>query len=141
MRTTTLFLIFLSVSMYGQNKIQPLVEFDGGYGNVNSYQYYEQYDQHFLKIDKSSFYSNLILGASFKNFSLRTETATYFYPASQHFGFVPWFADYKIEFSYTFRKITFGINHDCKHLIKTKTLEPIQYGGGSEHIYFKWKIK
>lgn len=139
--TTFILLLFMSAHSFGQAVLQPIVELDGGYARRATYLYHLKFESLTPKVNRKSFYSNITLGAEYRNFTLKTQTYTYFNHKKNTYKFGPWLTEYKIELFYSFRNLSFGAKHSCLHSVKSKNSYNFEYGGGQEHVYIKWKIK
>lgn len=137
---TIYLLIHIGLICIGQD-FEPIVELETGWATKKEFMYYSGKINDAPEIDKQSFYSNIVLGGTYKKFTLLTQTYTYYNHTDGDFTFSPWLAFYEIGLSYEYKFMTFGLKHDCKHLVQSMSSYNFKYGGGSNYIYVKFKIK
>ena len=110
----TLFLFFTFLG--AQAQIKPIVSFETGYCDFDYklgglYEGFKQSD-----IKNYNLYSEIILGARYKGFTISTSVLNVF-GDFQKTTFTPYQTEYIFKINYTFNKFTIGYEHMCSHPI------------------------
>lgn len=146
-KTTITLMLLLSAIINAQDKVCPIITIESGYSEKTLKLYYYQNSEETPKIDESSLYADLEIGAAYKGIKITTNTTTYFVPHiftnSRQKNGTPWqnapyMSVYKIGLSYNIKNVEIGATHMCGHLVQSSQNEKNKrLKMGDNKIYIK----
>lgn len=146
-KLTTLLFVILSLNVVSQVKQGFGMEFltSNKYKlsetNTCSYNGNEFKEEDYKIFDKGDYCFKYKLTFNFKNFELKSLTNIFMTKGHSIYSFSPCHSEFKLSLKYTYKKISFKLEHLCVHPIITDSENPrsqLKGGYSSIGVYWNW---